>query len=369
MRLSLFYINLGLLPLLAWGKTSQPFYEDPFDLASGGASLTWATQEGILISNPALLPYGGTLFRWAGEKTTVSAGKESIAIAQKMAKGTNVTKDAASTQALLDTVFDSPVHVGLSQALSLITNNGGFAAVTTQEPDVHAWKYGDPETGAGTPTVQIHGESYTGGIASLAGHIGGLPLSFGISAKYVLVKDFRSNLELVDPQAVQQFSETFSSMVRPSGFGRGMGLDAGSLLFLQGSAVDFRLASTVTNIGGVALQGSTTPASLPQYMSAGAGVTFHNELDALHLAVDVRDLTNVYHDPTFKRIYAGAKLLLRRYIGLGAGLYQGHISYGGEIDLWIFRLAATSYTREYGNAPGVDPRPIYSISLSMGITL
>ena len=369
MRYFLLYGGMCALSLSLWGKTSQPFYEDPFDLAAGGASLTWATQEGILVSNPALLPYGGTLFRWAGGKTTLSTGADSVTLVEKAAQGKTLVGDTSSTQALLDKIFSFPVNIGLSQALSVITNNGGIAALTTQDIDVRAWQYGDPDTGYGTPTVKIQGESYTGGIGSLAAHIEGLPISFGVSAKYVLVKDFTSVVNLVDLEALQQVSDTFSSMLHPNSFGRGIGFDAGSLLFLHGTTTDFRLAGTVTNLGGITLQGNSTPTSLPQYYSAGMGVTFHDEVDALHLAVDMRDLANVYGDPIFKRFYAGARLLLRQHIGLAVGLYEGSISYGAEIDVWAFRLAVTSYTREYGNAPGVDPRPIYAVSLSMGVTL
>ena len=58
----------------------DPIYENAFDIAAGGASLTRSTQVGMLISNPAQLPVAEKLFRWLGMNTTFKLGKGSIGL-------------------------------------------------------------------------------------------------------------------------------------------------------------------------------------------------------------------------------------------------------------------------------------------------
>ena len=65
-------------------KTNQPIYEDPFDIGAGGASLTRASKDGMIFSNPALLPQGGKFFRWVGTTFTLLSNKESIDTAREI---------------------------------------------------------------------------------------------------------------------------------------------------------------------------------------------------------------------------------------------------------------------------------------------
>ena len=147
----------------------------------------------------------------------------------------------------------------------------------------------------------------------------------------------------------------------------GKGFDFGSLIFLQGKYVDFSFANVLQNIGSMRFSGTTPPAK--QMYHTGMSVVFHTSADAIHLAVDYRDVLNVNKQPDFKRFYLGSKYLLRSYLGLAAGVYHGSPTYGAEVDLILFRLAASVYTREYGDHPDVDRRKIYMASLSTGLTL
>lgn len=58
--------------------------------------------------------------------------------------------------------------------------------------------------------------------------------------------------------------------------------------------------------------------------------------------------------------------MLRTYIGLAAGVYHGYPSAGIELDLLLMRLGVSTYTREFGDHPGVDPRRIVMGSISTG---
>jgi hypothetical protein len=84
------------------------------------------------------------------------------------------------------------------------------------------------------------------------------------------------------------------------------------------------------------------------------------------LALDYRDIGAAHKEKIFKRIRAGSKIMLRRYIGFGAGIHDGWPAYAAEVDLILMRLTAAFYTKEMGDSPGVDPRPIYSAGIALG---
>ena len=87
-------LPLGVYSLFWWidppmiqAKGSSPIYEDPFDVGSGGASLTRASQAGMIFSNPALIPYGPGFHRWFGNESNVLIGKDSVDFAKSLQSG------------------------------------------------------------------------------------------------------------------------------------------------------------------------------------------------------------------------------------------------------------------------------------------
>ncbi len=356
-------------------KTNQSLYEDPFDVGSGGATLTWATQEGILLSNPALLPYGGKFMRWLGAKSTFMAGADSIQLGrdlissssgQSSGEDTENTEEEKDVNDQINTLFENPLHIGASQTLSLITANGGLVAFSSVEPDIRAYKKGDPVSGSGVPQVVVRNEAYAGAVASLASRSMWRWLSFGLSGKYLLINDPTVTIDFTDQESISNVTDQANTTQNVSELNSGVGFDGSMLVFFQGNNVDLKVASTVVDIGGTALTGGAEERVLPQMVHAGLGLTFHTSADALHLAVDYRDITDAYEEEMFKRVYAGAKLLLRTYLGIGAGVYHGTPSFAAEVDLILMRVALSFYTREYGPRPGVDPRPILMLSVSTG---
>ena len=337
-------------------KTNQAVYEEPFDLAGGGASLTRATQEGILFANPALLPYGEKIYRWIGLKTNLIVGKESIEMANQMKEGGG-TADPAT---ILETVYDNPLHVGASGAFSVLTRNVGGAAFYRFEPDFSAKKYGE----SGLPEVRFQAEGYGGGVLAFAAR----PLrwlSLGVTGKYLYAAEPDLAVGIADQSRIAELS-TQSGMRDAASYGKGIGYDGGALIFLQGSVMDLSIAGKVDDIGGTRFDG--TQDAFKQTMSSGVGLTFHSDADAVHFAVDYRDIGDVYGESLYKRLYMGTKVTLRTYVGLAAGLYQGYPTYGGTLDLIFLRLAATVYGREYGTHPnlGVERRNLYVVSLAVG---
>jgi hypothetical protein len=84
------------------------------------------------------------------------------------------------------------------------------------------------------------------------------------------------------------------------------------------------------------------------------------------LALDYRDILNSYQDPLFKKIYTGAKLLIRNHIGFATGYYQGIPSFGVRLDLWVIKFGFTAYGRELGDYVGERQRNLYIVYTTLG---
>jgi hypothetical protein len=345
--------------------TNQAVYEDPFDIGGGGASLTRASKDGRLFANPALLPYGGTFHKWLGTTTSLLTNKESVDTARTIFNNARSGKSGGDSDAssLVDKVFKDPVRVGWGLTLSWITNNFGLSVFSRFEPDIRARAYGS----TGLPEVEFQAESYHGAALGTAIRTPFRWLSLGLTAKYLYVAEPDVKVEVTDQSAIAKFASP-DFVQNLASHNKGVGFDVGSLIFLQGNWIDFSLAAKLDDAGNTKLTGpAESPKSFKQVESGGMGLTFHTNTDALHLAIDYRDIAGVYGEEKFKRIYAGAKLLLRTYVGFSAGYYNGYPSYGAEIDLILMRLSAVAYTRELGDHPGADPRHIYMGTLSLGI--
>lgn len=369
---SVFMMTGGLAAPALAQKTNQPVYVDPFDRAAGAATLTRASKEGRIFANPALLPYGPGFHRWIGTTLAVSVNRESVdtslELVQKSQAGggdtgsaANSDSDAASseTSTLIDKAFANPIRFGSSAAVSWVTKHVGVSAFGSGEFDLRARQYGD----AGLPEIRLRAESYNGAAVGTALRTPWRWLSLGLTAKYLLATERDETVDISDQAAVEEFAQGASSI----GVNQGLGIDSGMLLFFQGKHVDLSLAGKVDDLGSTKLTGPENGLKeLKQVASVGVGLAFHTGTDAIHLALDYRDIGNAYEEAAFKRIYAGTKILLRTYVGLAAGFYHGYPSLGVELDFIFFRLTAARYTRELGERPGVDPRHMYTVSLGMG---
>ena len=349
---------IGILPnrpALA-KKTNQTVYEEPFDIAGGGSSLTRSTQEGVLFSNPALLPYGGNFHRWLGYKFNLLAGSESL----KFVRNSVVGNKSTETNAIADQAFKTPIHFGTSFAFSWLTNNFGMATFYRLEPDLRARKVGEN----GIPELRAQNEAYAGGIGGFGARLSNW-LSLGVAGKYIYKSESDNSVSISDQEAIKNASKG-TGVGQLVSYGHGVGYDAGMLLFLKSDYLDLRVAGKIDDVGGTKFTGTQDP--FLQTLSAGVAITFHNNVDALHLSADIRDIKKAYGESIYKRSYMGVKLVLREHIGFATGLYQGYPAYGAVIDLFLFRVAASYYGREYGTheSIGVEARHNYIFSFAMG---
>lgn len=347
---------------LGYARGSSPIYEDPFDVAGGGASLTRASQAGMIFSNPALIPYGTGIHRWLGNETTLMIGKDSLNFVKTLSSGGEAESGGSSNAQFVDTVVKSPLSAGIANNVSYINRFFGFSVFNRAEFDVSAKKFGE----TGLPALRFRSESYQGVGVSTAALIMGNMLSVGGTVKFIYAGEPDITIELTDQQAINDLQST-SGLRSLVAMNAGYGLDAGLVFFKQGKHSDIRLALKVDDFGTSKLSGDASLTQLKQMYHLGLGYTLHNVVDSLHLSADYRDIAGASGDALFKRVRLGAKLLVRHHLGLSAGYYDGWPSYGLELDIWIVRLTAAYYKRELGTKPGLDSRGVYVAGIAMGM--
>lgn len=370
-------------------KGNEPIYQDPFDVGSGGASLTRASRDGRVFSNPALLPHGGGLHRWGGLNVGLLINDESVemgrSILQSSQTGGGEGSEGEEVKGSLKNLLKQnhfDVRGGGALALSWVTRLGAVSAFGRGEVDVAYRRY---DTGS-LPKAWFRSDLYYGLAMGTAIRLPVRWLSLGVTGKYIRANEIENsygagalaNIDEAEKEILQDVEKIKGSIQEMP---RGIGFDVGALMFLQGEVIDYSLAAKVDDYGDTTFDDSTCedlddekkvqPACFPQSLSAGTGVTIHSAEDAIHLAVDYRDITGAYDSRDLKKsyhnkIYAGAKFLFDQKVGAGIGLYRGAPSYGLELDLFFLRLSYANFVKLLGPAPGIVRRRMHRVTMSMG---
>lgn len=352
---------LGLSLLLgelapAFAKnSSELLYTEPFDLAAGGSVLTRASQEGVLFGNPALLPLGGAYIRWIGLETNFMLDRDLVEEGQAAFRSPVDTDDSA----FVDKLFDRSLHLGQSASFSVVNKNFAISVFDRLEVDVEGSRYDN----GGLPQINFGGEAYAGAIVSSAIQ----PLdwfSVGVSAKYLYMGEPDIQIPVTDTDRLTHMLDNPSELKDEIQYGRGIGTDIGTLFLWQNRFVDMSLGVKVEDIGDTKL--TNDQKTIPQTTHVGFGLAFHGTTNVLHLSLDYRDVTNEYKEKTFKKIYAGARLMLYQHLGLAVGLYQGIPTCGIRLDAFFIKLGITAYGRELGSYPGDKQRNLVSVYTSIG---
>ncbi len=240
-------------------------------MGAGGASLTHASREGILFSNPALLPWARKIYRWSGYNLGIVLGDDAKNSYAKMQTIVNSKEELSymERQVQFRELVQKPMHAGVSSALSLLTNNVGISVFGRFEPDIKA-TYSGPNV---NPVLTIGSEAYMGMALSTAAV---LTKNFSLGATFkklrvsevVIVQDLNNEEILAEIEKVGEYAKKFE-------FGDGQGLDLGLIFFDQGRYLDYKLALKVDNFGETSFTGEHEP--FLQTYAAGFGLTLHGQ--------------------------------------------------------------------------------------------
>ncbi len=339
-------------------RKSAPLYENPFDLCSGGASLTRATQEGVFFSNPSLPALGAGFLRWIYGRTALHFGADAIDLGRKVYAQKKAGTLKVNTE-LIEELLKTPIHVGNDATLGFLTAFGGLSVFQTLRTDIEGRQFGSQ----GLPEVRTRADA-AAGLAALASMSVGDKLAVGVSVKPSYAAETLENISLSDfsGTGAKQMLADIKSNTR---YGLGISLSAGSTLQLRSPHFDLRLAATADDVGQTKF--SSGVSSWKQTINAGIGIIPHTRGSSVHCAADLRDLRRAYGEHWTRRFRAGCKLLLASRIGFGAGYYQGWPSYGIVANLILMRLEAGSYTREFGSEAGTRGRRVYFVATGFEI--
>ena len=87
-----------------------------------------------------------------------------------------------------------------------------------------------------------------------------------------------------------------------------------------------------------------------QDIRLGFGARHDFDFGKLKLAADVRRIG--YGEDFWKKVYLGGEFSFKKFLSLRAGLYQGYLTAGATLDLWILHLSYATYAAEVGAFPG-----------------
>lgn len=339
-------------------KKSEPIYQNPFDLASGGASLTRATQEGVLFSNPSLPAFGEGHFRWIFLRSTFSVGEGTIKTSSDLLK---TSANASSTSTLINNavndLFNYPNYLGLSNAAGVLTSEFGIAGFAANKLFTNGKKFGS----VGVPQLVVQDNGFAG-VASTISTAFGDHLAVGIGPKYIYNAEVNTTLSVSEVMSPSTASSKLSNALLT---GNAIAADIGFTLQHRTKNFDVRFAGVVADVGNTTFTGGLPP--WLQTYNAGLGFAVHDFTNAMHCAVDYRDVTDVYQEDLPRKIYMGCKLLLTKIFGLGFGYLQGWPSYGFVLNLFLFRLEGGVYTRDIAKQSGLVGQKVYFVSLGFEI--
>lgn len=87
-----------------------------------------------------------------------------------------------------------------------------------------------------------------------------------------------------------------------------------------------------------------------QDIRAGFGARQEFPIGVLKVGLDVRRIG--YGEDAWKKVYLGGEFAFRKFLSLRAGLYQGYVTGGASLDLWVAHLSYATYAQEMGEFPG-----------------
>ncbi|MFW7380839.1 MAG: hypothetical protein ACOH5I_18635 [Oligoflexus sp.] len=167
-------------------------------------------------------------------------------------------------------------------------------------------------------------------------------------------------LDLSEGAKFEDYSET--------SYGFGVGVD---LAAVWKPTNTFRLAMIVENIGDMASLGDQTDQPPPIQQKISTGFWYRYAMKAgwnLDINGDWQDMVNRNGYNILRQTHMGMELGRSLFtkdhdVGFLIGLGQGYPSWGAFMDLWLFRLEISQFTRELGSIPGQRPDKRYHATI------
>lgn len=319
-------------------------------LAMGNAYVAVADDYNAIFYNPAGL---ARLKTWHFEIINPRVGVSSSTIStfkdfSKLASSGSSTVDA--TIDAFETLTGKPqwVHLGLTPHLVVPGFGLGIGIDAGGSTVVHRTIAADVDAGVSA-------------IVPIAFAMNFLEdrLSVGLSAKGVFRQGVEREFSLADITAFSNSSKDSSGKDLKDYVigGQGFGVDMG-MLFTPIPTGEPTLGISVTDLGGTPLKSSSTNGvelgtPKPREPSVNAGISFKPIKSGGYYVLTSMDAHALNQPIHFsKKLNLGAEWGFGSLIKLQAGLHQGSLSGGIEMDVWVLALRFATYAEQLGAVAG-----------------
>jgi len=350
--ITIFLFSILLLSAGSAHAREMPyFWKGIRPLGMGGAFTAVADDYNALLYNPAGLD---KVQHWSFAllNPMVEFGENSRNLYKDM-KDTDFDDTTEVTELLRKHVGEYQ-HVRASEFPYFVKQHFGFGVLgqATANVEVNDLQY---------PAADINAVADVAGVFGLGfGFLDDHALRVGGSAKYIN----RHRLEETYT-AIQIADDNLDDTIKDDqADGAGLGFDLGCMYTFP-VPLKPTAALVIQNIGGTKLGDA---GEIPQQINLGVGMHFDYSFISVNAGLDAMDITrNVNEDEKdfCRRLHMGAESWLGKRLALRVGLYQGYVSAGVTLDLWVLKLDYANYAEEVGVYAGqrVDRRNVVQLSL------
>lgn len=355
-------------------------FKDTRIMGMGGANIAVGGQTSSLFYNTAGISDIPKEYGWEVDlfNFNIAVGSNVKDFADEMDTATSTGTDAEKTAATLDVTekyLGKNLHISTNMALLSVGkkfDKYAFAMMPISGVNINAKTH----RGSGASGIfEINGLAYSGIALGLSRDmddqkIFGVDLqklSVGVGVKAIKYKTINANLsvsELIDDNINDYFEERYTK----DGSSTVMDLGVKAELF-----ENFTAGISLQNIGSIAKESTTS--EIP--MTLGLGVAYKHRFDRSYfnqyqIAIDYIDLLQGYSQDKdiIKRTRVGISGNVfdgwLGTLGMQAGLYQGHPTFGLDLRMTFLKLAYTSYSEEIGAYSGQDSDQRNMLQVSVG---
>lgn len=324
-------------------------------LAMGNAFVAVANDYNALFYNPAGL---ARLESWSMEiiNPTVGVSANTIATVSDVMKLTNGASESSgktSVQTAIDTfevLSGKPQYINLGLTPHLVFPGFGFAIGLDIGGTMTLHRQISADLDLGVDVII----PFTYAKSMLEDR-----LSLGATVKAVGTSGVDREFSLADVTAFTKNDGTDSSQKKLTDYvvgGRGVGADIG-LLFTPVKTMEPTLGISIMDIGGTPYQpvDDTLGTPKPRDPTVNTGVSFKPVTSGnmyLLTSLDVHAINQPIHYS--KKVNVGTELGLGKMLKLQAGLHQGELSGGVQLDAWLLILRFATYAEQLGATAGED---------------
>ncbi len=344
----------GILLLLwgpDWSRAAElgTLYRGIRPLGMGGAFMTLSDDDNALFYNPAGLNRIDGFGAVALANPLVEASSNTLSLLQDVQdlKG----ESTAQITSFLTTNIGKLQHVRVAVFPSLTTHNFGIGVLGQGTADILI-------ENPAFPSVATDVKLDVGGVIGFAHDFMDERLQVGVTGKFVQRKGQIRTFTVADIAAT---TTDFFKDKTAEDWALDIGAQWNSHLFLSPT-----FAVVVQNITDLDFSAQGL-GILPQQINIGAAINPKFWILETTLAIEIDDVTKEVGTDSdlYKRTHLGAEVRFPKILTLRAGVNQGYLTAGLDLDFWLLKFGYANYAEELGTFSGqlVDRRHVAQITI------